>query len=258
MGAVYGLGVRSLWKRAGRGSGISTGRIAVFSLAMIFLAAALISPLDALSEMLFSAHMIQHLLLVLVAAPLFVVGRFQLALAWALRPEWVATIWKKWKWKQAWNFLTRPMTACLLHAAALWIWHLPRLYEASLTNEWLHFLEHACFFLSALIFWQVFAELAESAYNGRSTKFAMAIFAVFGIAMVSGLLGVLIAFSPHVWYPSHIHEAPFFGLTALEDQQLAGTIMWVPAGVVYLACAVGVLGRWLITMDALESRQAQG
>ncbi len=255
IGGVYTLGLHALWRRAGTGSGISLGRATAFAVAWIVLFIAIVSPLDAFSEELFSVHMVQHLLLMLVSAPLFVIGRFQLALAWAFPARWTSAIWKEWKWKQAWKFLTRPMTACLLHAAAIWIWHLPRLYEASILNEWLHFLEHASFFLSAWLFWQVFANLTENVRTGGSANFGLGIFMVFGIMLVSGFLGVLITFSPYVWYPIHVHETALYGLTALEDQQLAGTIMWVPAGVVYVASALGALGRWLFAREALENAQ---
>ena len=256
IGGVYALGLRALWARAGVGSGISRERATAFGAAWIVLIIAIISPLDALSEELFSAHMVQHLLLILVCAPLFVVGRFELALAWALPARWTSRLWKEWKGKQVWNTLSRPLTACLLHAAAIWIWHMPRIYEASLRNEGLHFLEHASFFITALLFWQVFTDLTYNVRADSSAKFGLAIFMAFIIMLISGFLGVLITFSPYVWYPIHIHETALYGLSALEDQQLAGTIMWVPAGIVYVAAALGVLGRWLFAREALENLRA--
>jgi cytochrome c oxidase assembly factor CtaG len=255
IGGVYALGLHSLWKRAGTGSGISQGRAAIFFAGLIVLFIALVSPLDFLSEELLAAHMVQHLLLMLVAAPLFVVGRFTLAVAWAFPTRWSSKIWKEWKWKQAWDFLRRPMTAFLLQNAAIWIWHMPRLYEASLLNEWLHFLEHMSFLLTAFLFWQVFAELTEHARLGRSAKFGLGIFMVFGTMLASGFLGVLLTFSPSVWYPIYIHEMALYGLTALEDQQLAGAIMWVPSGAMYVVVVLSVLGRWLFAMEALENSQ---
>lgn len=253
MGGLYVLGLQSLWRRAGAGTGISRGRATGFAAGWIVLFIALISPLDALSEELFSAHMVQHLLVMLVAAPLFVIGRFNLAVAWALPPRWTSRIWREWKWKHAWNVLTRPMSAFLLHNTAVWLWHMPRLYEAALHNEWLHFLEHASFFVTALLFWQVFAELTEEVSMRRSARFGLGIFLIFGTMLVSGFLGVLITFSRYVWYPIHIHETALYGLTALEDQQLAGAIMWVPSGVVYLVAVLVVLGRWLFRMEQVEN-----
>ena len=253
LGAIYALGLQSLWKRAGVGSGISRGRAASFAAGWLMLFIALVSPLDSLSEGLFSAHMVQHLLVMLVAAPLFVIGRFTLAVAWALPPRWTSRIWREWKWKQAWKFLTRPMIAFLLHNAAIWLWHTPKLYEAALQNEGLHFLEHFSFFLTAFLFWQVFADLTEGVGMYRSASFGLGIFLVFGTMLVSGFLGVLITFSRYVWYPIYIHETALYGLTALEDQQLAGAIMWVPSGVVYLVAVLGVLGRWLFAMERVEN-----
>ena len=74
--------------------------------------------------------------------------------------------------------------------------------------------------------------------------------------LVSGFLGVLLTFSQYIWYDVHVHDTALYGLTALEDQQLAGTIMWVPAGVVYAGLAIGVMGRWLFAMETLENSQA--
>lgn len=256
IGAAYALGLRALWKRAGVGNGISRGRAVTFGAGMLVLFIAIISPLDALSDELFAAHMAQHLLLILVAAPLFVFGRFTLAVGWALPPRWNTRIWKDWKWKDAWHFLTRPMAAFLIHNAAIWLWHMPRFYEAALQDEGLHFLEHASFFITAFIFWQVCAELTQNMHLGRTSRFGQAIFLVFCTMLVSGFLGALLTFSQYVWYPSHIHDTALYGLTALEDQQLAGTIMWVPMGVAYAGLAIAVLGRWLFAMEALEKSQA--
>jgi len=255
IGGVYAFGLQSLWNRAGTGSGISRGQATAFRVGWTVLFIALVSPLDALSDELFSAHMVQHLLLMLVAAPLFALSRFTLAVAWAFPARWTSTVWKQWQWKRAWDFLTRPMIAFLLHNAAIWIWHMPRLYEASVRDEGIHFLEHFSFFLTAFLFWQVFVDLTESIRMGRSAKFGLGIFMIFGTMLVSGFLGVLIAFSPYVWYSVYVHEAARYGLTALEDQQLAGTIMWVPSGVVYLVAVVSVLGRWLFAMEAAENPQ---
>jgi cytochrome c oxidase assembly factor CtaG len=216
---------------------------------------ALVSPLDFLSDQLFSAHMVQHLLLILVAAPLFVIGRFPLALSWAFPSRWTSRFWNEWKWKQAWRFLTQPSTACLLHIGVIWFWHMPQPYEAAIVNEWLHFLEHISFFLTAFLFWQVFADLTDNLRAGSPAKPGLGIFYVFAIMLASGFLGVLITFSPYVWYPIHIDEVAIYGLTALEDQQLAGTIMWVPAGIIYVAAAIGVLSRWLFAMESAENPQ---
>jgi putative membrane protein len=256
LGGVYALGLRALWQRAGVGNGISRGQAAVFGMGLIVLFIALVSPLDALSDELFSAHMVQHLLMVLVAAPFFAIGRFTLATAWAFPSRWTSRIWKEWKWGQVWNFLTRPMVVFLLHNAAIWIWHMPRLYEASVRNEGIHFLEHFSFFFTAFLFWQVFADLTENIRMRRTARFGLGIFMIFGTMLVSGFLGVLITFSPYIWYPVYDHETALYGLTALEDQQLAGVIMWVPSGVVYLVAVLGVMGRWLFTMEALENPQS--
>lgn len=253
LGAGYGFGLRRLWLRAGAGRGIGREHGAVFAAGLAALLVALVSPIDALSEELFSAHMVQHLLLVLVAAPLLVAGRAALALAWLLPTRLLAGAWKNLGGRWAWNLVNHPGVALGLHAAALWFWHMPQPYQAALEDEWLHLIEHGSFFISAMLFWQVFGDLTQGVRSGRSARFGVGILMVFVIGLVNGLLGVLIAFSPYVWYPVHNHASGVFGLTALQDQHLAGVMMWVPASIVYLGSALRVMTGWIFAREALEN-----
>lgn len=253
LGAGYGLGLRRLWRRAGAGRGIGREQAAAFAAGLGALLVALVSPLDALSEELFSVHMVQHLLLVLVAAPLLVTGRASLALAWLLPSRVVVGAWKDLGGRRAWELLSHPGVALGLHAATLWFWHMPQPYQAALEVEWLHLLEHGSFFISAALFWQVFGELTQGVRSGGSARFGPGILMVFCMGLANGLLGLLIALSPYVWYPVHGQASGAFGLTALQDQHLAGVVMWVPAGIVYLVSALRVMAGWIFAREALEN-----
>lgn len=239
---LYAQGVATVWRQAGPGRGISYGRVVAFALGLLTLFIALISPLDALSEALLAAHMVQHLLLMLLAAPLLVYGLPPAALAWAT-PRPLRLRLARW-WHRhpgparVWAFFSRPGVVWVLHAAALWLWHLPAFYQAALLDERIHVLEHASFLAAALLFWWTLA------HHGQAEPVTMVLFA-FTTALYSGLLGALLTFASQPWYPAYSILAYAWGLTPMEDQQLAGVIMWVPAGLVYLGAALLLLGRWL-------------
>jgi cytochrome c oxidase assembly factor CtaG len=125
-----------------------------------------------------------------------------------------------------------------VHALALWLWHVPALFEAALTHPSVHVLQHSSFLGSALLFWgSVFGRAPRRAG-------AVALASLFTTMVHTGALGALLTFSPTVWYP-HYAQGAVLGLGALEDQQLGGLIMWVPAGGAYLAAALAILAGWL-------------
>ncbi|HUF34570.1 MAG TPA: cytochrome c oxidase assembly protein [Gemmatimonadales bacterium] len=241
---AYAAGLARLWRRAGRGRGIRRREAAAFAGGMLALGAALVSPVDALGGALFSAHMLQHLLLVLVAAPLLVLGRTERALLWSLPAGGRRRLGRWWlgapRVRAAWRALAHPLTVWLLHAAALWLWHAAVLYEAALRNDLIHGLEHASFLGTALLFWWV-----AIPRDRRPAGYPVGIALLFTTMMHSGVLGALITFAETPWYPAHAEGARLWGLTLLEDQQLAGLVMWVPAGIVYVLGAAGLLYAWL-------------
>jgi len=226
----YARGVRALWRRAGRGRGVSYGRVAAFSAGMLVLFVALVSPVDALGEALLSAHMVQHLLLILVAAPLLVAGLSPVAAGWAIpRSGAVARWWRRrTALRRVWSAISHPATVWLLQLVALWLWHLPALYQAALMNESIHILEHLTFLAAALLFWWTLL-WNRSLSHGAGTLF------VFTTMLHSGLLGALLTFSQEAWYPLYNVTAYAWNMTPLSDQQLAGVIMWWPASLIYLA-----------------------
>jgi putative membrane protein len=236
----YGSGVAKLWRKAGVGRGIRIAEVLRFAAGWTVLAAALLSPIDELAEGSFAVHMVQHEALMVVAAPLLALSRPLEAWAWALAPTMrtaLATVFSASRIRHAWHRLTAPASAWSLHAIALWTWHVPALFLAALANEGLHVLQHTCFFASALVFW--WAALGRGLRAPDGTSIAL----LFTTMLHTSALGLLLTFSPAPWYA---RGAPaLFGLTALEDQQLGGLVMWVPGSLAYLVAGLVVVAAWL-------------
>src|SRR5829696_2937706 len=146
---MYVWGTYNIWQRAGKAHGIRRRHYSSFLGAMLALIIAFVSPLYALSEVLFSAHMVQHMILLLVAAPLLVMSEFPLAFLWALPRDTAQGIGSRWNQSRIlswiWQALQSPISAWVLFTIAFWIWHTLFLYEAALQNETVHILEHVIF-----------------------------------------------------------------------------------------------------------------
>ena len=215
------------------------------------LALALVSPLHRLGEVLFSAHMLQHEILMLVAAPLMVLSKPLVTFLWAMPFEWRRRLgrWSKRDYvRRSWIFVTAPFAAWLIHAAAIWTWHAPVLFEATLVSDLAHTAQHLSFLLSALLFWwALFYAHGRMAYGA-------AVLYVFTTAVHTSILGALLTFAPHVWYPAYSTTTQAWGLTPLQDQQIGGLIMWVPASVVYLAAGLALFAAWLKESDMMLER----
>lgn len=240
---LYGMGLTRLWTRAGRGRGIARWQAAAFAAGLGTLALALLSPLAWLADVLFSAHMTQHEILMLVAAPLLVFGQPLLAALWALPRQW-RTRWTRRAQRPgviaAWRMLTAPLAVFLLHAAALWIWHIPVLYEAALAHDGIHAAQHVSFTVTAALFWW---GLVHGRY-GRS-GYGAAVLYVFLTAVHSSILGALLTIAAGLWYPAYGVAGAAWGIDPLEDQHLAGLLMWVPSGVVFILFGLGLFAAWL-------------
>jgi len=253
---LYAAGLRTLWTRAGRGHGVSRARAACFAAGLIVTALALLSPLDAMSDALFSAHMVQHLLLIMVAAPLCVIGTPLLAILWAFpsrRRRALGAWWRRARWVQAVvRALTQPGAAFLIHFVLLWFWHFPRPYQAAVEHEPVHALEHLCFMGSAMLLWWV----ALQPTGRRRASEGSAILLMGGTLMQSGVLGAVLMFAQSPWYPVHAAGTRAWGTTLLEDQQLAGLLMWIPASAIYLAAAAWLFLRWMRADERREERVA--
>lgn len=247
-GGLYLAGLARLWRQAGQGAGIRPWQAASFWTGWLVLWAALVSPLDPLGEMLFSAHMVQHELLMIVAAPLLVLARPLAAFVWALPPSWRGAAGGafKWKpWKAAWRAITHPLAAWTIHALVLWVWHAPPFFQASLQGTAVHVFQHLSFLAAALLFWW-------SLFNERHGRGAAVIY-LLTTAMHTGVLGALLTFSTQLWYPLYAVTAPQRGFAPLEDQQLGGLIMWIPGGLSYLFAGLWLVARLLQQGELRES-----
>lgn len=201
-------------------------RPSLFVMGMLVVFGAVLSPLDAESAQHFPAHMIQHMILVLIAGPL-------LAGSHLIDPRS--------------RLLRSIVFVGVVHAVALWGWHLPALYDAAMENTLLHMLEHAFFVVTALMFWNVVFDAGID----RLKRVAL----VFGTMLQSGALGVVIAFASEPLYRWHIEHTPTGPLASsrvLSEQQAAGAIMWIPPGVIYLAVMLALLARALSAFEAAE------
>jgi len=244
---LYARGLRLLWdEHVGRG--IRVWEATCFAMGWLITFLSLLSPLHEVSEQLFLAHMIQHELLMVVAAPLIVVGRPLVPMLWALPSRarrGVGAATRHGAVRGTWRFLNRPIFAFLLHAAAIWLWHIPALFQKTLTNDFVHALQHLSFFGTALLFWWTIIHAHAPGGRSRAVSFGAAVLLLFGTALHSGALGALLTFSRTLWYPAYSTSAATWGLTPMEDQQLAGLIMWIPATFAYLIGALILFANWL-------------
>jgi putative membrane protein len=187
--------------------------------------------------------MTQHETLMLVSAPLLVFGRPLLAVLWAFSHDGRERIggWTRRDGvSSAWRTLTAPASVFFAHALALWVWHVPALYEAALLDESIHALQHLSLLITAALFWW-------GMVHGRYGRigYGAAVLYVFLTAVHSSVLGALLTVAPHVWYPSYSSAGVQWNVDALVDQQLAGLLMWVPSGVIFIVFGLAVLAAWL-------------
>jgi len=241
--ALYALGTQAIWRRAGIGVGVRWWQVAAFGAGLASIAVALLSPVAWLSEILFSVHMTQHEILMLISAPLLVFGMPLTAMLWAFPPG-AREAWARWSGRQSitgiWRAVTAPLVVFLLHGLAIWIWHAPRLYEAALRSTSLHAVEHLSFTLTAALFWwgMVHGRYGRMAYG-------VGVLYVFLTAIHTSVLGALMTISPNVLYPWYGQAGVAWHIDALEDQQLAGLLMWVPSGLVFIVFGLALFAAWL-------------
>lgn len=215
------------------GRRVAPRRAGLFHLATTLALLALVGPFDAWAGTSAALHMAQHMVLMVVIAPLWVLAR--------PLPQWRASVGERarWLWIGALQGARRPLTMALIHGALIWFWHAPRPYMLAVDNPWWHMLEHAGFLVSAGLFWWAVLH-PRAAARGR------AMLALLLTLVHTGLLGALLTFARTPLYRD---------ATDLYDQQLAGLIMWVPGGLAYLIAAVWCGHLW---MRHLWRRAAHG
>jgi putative membrane protein len=196
-----------------------------------------------LAALAFAPHMIQHELLMLVAAPLLVIGNPFVAFAWALPEAWRPAAvqgWRRGGLERASVTLTRPIVAFLVHGAVLWAWHAPALFNGAMANALVHAGQHLTFTGTAVLFWW---GLLHGRY-GRLAHGAGVVF-VFLTAVHSSLLGALLTLAPTAWYRPYVVRMNGSAADALSDQQLAGLLMWIPSAVFFIAAGLLLTSLWI-------------
>jgi putative membrane protein len=241
-------------RRDGGRRAMQARSMAAFVAGWLAVVVALLSPLDDLADSLFAAHMVQHLVLIMIAAPLLVIGAPPVSWLWLLPRASRRAVGRWWLRSRARLIaapFTHPPAVLAAHIFAVWLWHFPKLYEAAIRSSGLHALEHLSFLGTAVLFWWVVLHP-----TGRRTLGYGASILYVGVALcMTGALGALLMFSSRPWYSVHAAGEQARNLTALDDQQLAGLIMWIPAGVIYVGVAVALCARWMAD-DARVTRLA--
>ncbi len=248
---LFVVGWRRLAMRSGQGTAALRVRAWRYGAGWLTLVVALVSPLHQAGERSFAAHMFEHELLMLVAAPLLVLAEPLAILLWAFPSaarRAIGRVTAASPLAASWRWLTGAVVATLLQAAALWLWHAPRLFDRALANEGWHAAQHVSFLIAALLFW--------SAMLHRRTPRGVAALCLVVTSIVSGALGALMAFATSPWYVGYarLGMAPF-GLAPAEDQQLAGLLMWVPGGLVHAGAALLIMRR-VLRSSSVEVRHA--
>jgi putative membrane protein len=228
---------------------VDSRRIALFASGIAMLAVAFISPLDALSRSLVAAHSAQHIVLILAAAPMLVWSAPGPPILRGLPRTWrrpLGLFFADRRIQTVWRVVRRPLPAACIHVLALTIWHHPALYEISVASPFAQTLEHPFVFLSAMLFWWTIA---------FAQHFGARLAAVVAVMVISSGLGALLAQSNVAWYSVHSAVASAWGLAGIEDQKLAGSLLWMAAGALYTATAAGLLGDWIERQDRWVKRR---
>jgi putative membrane protein len=236
---LYGCGSLRFRPRSPASRRAFARRMAIFWAGWFVLAGALVSPLHWLGEQLFTVHMIEHELIMAVSAPLIVLARPSAMLLWGLPKTIRRRIGRALAARtvrRTWVFLSSGTVATLVHGVAIWAWHAPVLFDASVESVSLHRLQHLCFFATAILFWWSVI---------WKTNRGLAAWHLFLTMLHMSILGALIALSPNVLYGLQTRASGEWGLSPLEDQQMAGLVMWVPAGIIYAAVALALAALWI-------------
>ncbi|MEA3036521.1 MAG: putative rane protein [Sphingomonadales bacterium] len=239
---LYGAGFARLWARSDQGRSDLRQGAGLFAAGWLVLAGAIASPLHQAGERSFTMHMIEHELIMLPAALLLVLARPGPVLLWAFpAPARGAFGAVARSGRGLWVLASTPVAATILQGAAMWLWHMPPLFDRALDSEAWHIAQHVSFLATALLFWWAMA-------HGRAGRhgYGLVAMCLFVTTLIGGALGALMAFSASPWYSGYaaLGMTPS-GLSPAEDQQLAGLIMWIPGGVFHAAAALFFLYQWL-------------
>jgi putative membrane protein len=233
------------WSRLSRvadGAAVSARQAAAYIFGIIAVAIALISPVAVFSERLFFVHMIQHLLLLLIAPPLLLLGKPLAPLLWGLPASWRQRLGRLLRpgrpLSRLGHVLTMPLVAATAFVVTVAVWHIPAFYDAAQGRTITHDLEHLMFFGTALLYWW---PVIHPAGGRRRLSFTLALPYLLPPFLESMLIGVLLTFADRPLYRTYADMEQPWGVTAVTDQQLGGLIMWIPGGMLFLIPLIGLL-----------------
>jgi cytochrome c oxidase assembly factor CtaG len=235
---IYLIGLARLSKRAS-----APVRPTLFLCGWSVLTLSLVSPLHEAGERSFTMHMIEHELIMLVATLLLASSSAGGVLAWGLSRPLRLGLSGSWKspLQSLWRFSTEPVTATAVQAVVMWAWHAPVLFDRALDSNGWHIAQHSCFFVSSLLFW--WAMLHP---RGHGSGYGVSAACLFATSLIGGALGALMSFSSSPWYADYAAMGMTgVGLDPVDDQRLAGLIMWIPGGLVHGAAALAMFHKWV-------------
>jgi cytochrome c oxidase assembly factor CtaG len=250
LAAGYAIGIDRLWERAGHGRVVAPWQAGCMAGGFATLVAALIGPVDDAASHDLAVHMVQHVLLIGVAAPLLAAGAPVTVVVHALPDGVRARVLPGWRCVlrfetgAAWPALTA--AALLLQAATVAAWHLPALYDAALAHPALHWLEHAAFLATAMFFWWLVLGAGRIARRGPG------VVALFVAMLVGSALGVAMTIARTPWYPWYTTHS----VHPLRDQQIAGALMWGFGTMAFVAGGVALFASWLLAIERAQARAA--
>jgi cytochrome c oxidase assembly factor CtaG len=242
--AAYSFAM-STWRRKNHPEeAVRTSQVVLFALGLVTLFIALISPLNGLVGVLFTAHMIQHLLVSLVAAPLLVAS----IPGWLARDIFdhrvVATLWK---------WLTMPLVAGFLFNANIWLWHAPPMVAAMMMSTSIHLLSQLLYLITGIIFW--WPLFGSTDVGWPPLNLAGKLLYLFLSDMPMVLLGAGLTFTPPL-YQMYITTAQAFGISPAQDQQIGGLLMWIPGSIFFIVIASGFFLQWMLQQEQ-QQREAE-
>ncbi|HEY3218117.1 MAG TPA: cytochrome c oxidase assembly protein [Candidatus Limnocylindria bacterium] len=253
-GGIYARGVRTqrrTWRR---------WRTALFFGGLATFVLALASGIELLAGDVFSVHMLQHMLLTIVAAPLLMLGAPVRPLLRGLPAVVRARVIRPLAGDRAvrglLHLLRHPLVAVAIYVGGLYLWHWPALYDAAVESDGLHALEHAHFFFGALLFWSVVID--PEPFKGTLPYAARIVYLLLAGAAQNTLLGGLLAFSTRALYAHYGQRAAVLGIDALTDQRVGGAVMWVPGDAIFLIAASGAFFLWLEMEEREQRRRERG
>lgn len=231
-------------------------RLAAFFSGLLSLWIAIGSPLSALDDVSLAAHMVQHLLLMAVAPPLLLLGAPSIPFLRGL-PQWIVTgavgpFLRSQPVKWLGHFLTHPAVCWVTATVALLAWHIPAAFDLALRSEAWHEVEHICFLSTSILFW--WPAILPFPSDVAWSRWSIPVYLFFA-TLPGGALGAFLIFCDRVVYPSYAAAPRLFGISPLEDQAIAGALMWVFGTFVYTIPAVVITVRLLSPHHAPARKQ---